>query len=981
MQPKPKRNRRRSTIPKPVQAELHRDRLIKRIRDANDASLIVLLAPAGYGKTTLLAQACRESSSRVAWLTLSEDEASALRLAQSVATVVQQALPKASFEHYRIAVSNDAVAEGLARALVADLNECDFNLDLVLDKIEHLGEDATKWVERFLNELDEGHRILIAGYDTTLPMAQLVASGSAIRLETSILAFTSEETAAYLLARGSNSDATQAHQILEGWCAGLALVAAGAAPQLEPRDLVREVLERLPKDLREVIAEAAVLDVWSEAEARKLGCNLPKGWLKSVQLAGLPMTPITAETHRPHTILLEVLTFELLKKPDLYKELNKAAATMALKSGKTMEVIKYLNNAGNIKKAIKIGHGLIIHLFDHDEFKMARQILEIFDFNILSMELKIRYAKTLIQTNEIDRGESLLNKLYKNDKSNHPLLLIYLSYQYFSRGDVQNYLNYTEKVFECSIDDDTKMQVLINKATGVWYSGNYSESLVYLREANLLAEKLKNLSRLEESFEAMIMPLLALGNRSEVEIVYKKAIEISDLRQSSNSRVRIMNSFATALSAWGENIKSLQLFNTTISMIKDQRDSEFLTAKLRRGIEYMRIGDFENALKDVDWSFQNIDKKVESGSIRFICMLLIQIYHYLNQKELAYKVYIFSQSDDYPKDSFRNSGEVNFIEAFQALFDGNLDYAKMKFENHKFNSTGLWDNCRVNAFIAEISRRQGRLNKSLVSKLVKSLDDLKHDKPLYMDLKSLSGLYKECIRRRWYADRFAAIIDYTPEAINPPKLEIFTFEALEIQLENGPTHLPLKKSAELLVWLALHGPVTRDEIITALWGKDFTSKDIEYFKVAARRLRTALSEHPSITFNPLPFEHGVYRIAKEFDLRIDAATLLSDTPDSSSDVLAVLESYKGDFLPGMEGDWIEQIRARSLDQLLERGLELGHQLEQLDPKDAIRVYDRIRALDELCEPAYRGLERVYLALDRETDAVNTSLAWQKALRS
>jgi LuxR family transcriptional regulator, maltose regulon positive regulatory protein len=180
-----KRHRRRSSIPKPVQAEQRRERLIERIRTATDAALVALLAPAGYGKTTLLAQAARESSSRVAWLTLTEDEASAMRLAHSVANAVTQALPEVTFQQYQTALSNDAVAEGLARALAADLNECDHNLDLVLDKAEHLGEDATKWLERYLNELDEGHRVLMAGYDTTLPMAQLVASGRAIRLETS----------------------------------------------------------------------------------------------------------------------------------------------------------------------------------------------------------------------------------------------------------------------------------------------------------------------------------------------------------------------------------------------------------------------------------------------------------------------------------------------------------------------------------------------------------------------------------------------------------------------------------------------------------------------------------------------------------------------------------------------------------------------------------------------------------------------------
>jgi LuxR family transcriptional regulator, maltose regulon positive regulatory protein len=294
---------------------------------------------------------------------------------------------------------------------------------------------------------------------------------------------------------------------------------------------------------------------------------------------------------------------------------------------------------------------------------------------------------------------------------------------------------------------------------------------------------------------------------------------------------------------------------------------------------------------------------------------------------------------------------------------------------------GVWDEVRAKAFVAEIARRQGKLNRSMVDSFIELLNNVQHDQPLKVDVTLLSGLYEECIRRHWYADRFSEILSYKPEIANPPKLEISTFGYLEVKLEGEFIHSPLKKSTELLVWLILHGPATRSEIISVLWNKKFTTKDMEYFKVAARRLRTALSEHPSITFNPLPFEHGVYRIAEQFDLHLDIAPLISDTPDSSADILALLESYKGEFLPGFQGEWIENIRTRALDTLLERGLELGQQLEQLDPKDAIRVYDRIRALDSLCEPAYQGLERVYRTLGQEANAVDTANAWQKALRS
>lgn len=76
---------------------------------------------------------------------------------------------------------------------------------------------------------------------------------------------------------------------------------------------------------------------------------------------------------------------------------------------------------------------------------------------------------------------------------------------------------------------------------------------------------------------------------------------------------------------------------------------------------------------------------------------------------------------------------------------------------------------------------------------------------------------------------------------NRPLLEIQTLGGLEVRLDAKPVRFPFAKCGELLVWLALHGPATRDQICDVLWNGYVTQSNLEYFRVIVRRIRAALA--------------------------------------------------------------------------------------------------------------------------------------------
>nr|WP_281416398.1 BTAD domain-containing putative transcriptional regulator [Deinococcus aestuarii] len=212
-------------------------------------------------------------------------------------------------------------------------------------------------------------------------------------------------------------------------------------------------------------------------------------------------------------------------------------------------------------------------------------------------------------------------------------------------------------------------------------------------------------------------------------------------------------------------------------------------------------------------------------------------------------------------------------------------------------------------------------------------------------------------------------------------LHIQSLGAVRVTLTGTPLHLPLSKSAEVLVWLALNGEATRDRIVDALWGGSDERRHVEYFKVAVRHLRLALAAHPAVTFNPLPFEAGVYRLSERFTLDLDAGlarrALVSLAPQ---DLRRAVEAYSGAFLPAVEAEWAEPVRADVLEATVAAATTLGSQLERTAPGEAVAWYERAIELDPLHEDGHVRLVRLHTSLGHEVAARHASGRYRRMLR-
>jgi LuxR family maltose regulon positive regulatory protein len=250
---------------------------------ALDGEITLVCAPAGFGKTTLLAQWLQTIDQTAAWLSLDEGDNELPVFVHSLAAALQTAFPDA-FE------ATDALFKAprmlppdqIAPLLVNDLADVPDDVILVLDDY-HLIHDREihTLLELLVEHLPyQVHLVLICRSDPPLPLARWLAKGRLYELRGNDLRFTREETEAFLTRMLGSEAARETAAVLdvrtEGWIAAIRIAAislretsdrASFLQQLDNytarslnRYLFGEILTKQTKEIQEFLERTSILD-------------------------------------------------------------------------------------------------------------------------------------------------------------------------------------------------------------------------------------------------------------------------------------------------------------------------------------------------------------------------------------------------------------------------------------------------------------------------------------------------------------------------------------------------------------------------------------------------------------------------------------------------------------------------------------------------------------------------------------------------
>lgn len=394
-----------------------RTRLAAMLAEARDRQLMVISAPAGYGKTTLLTQWSAQSPWQVAWVSLEASESDPQRFWRYLITALEKLTPRIigrevlELGQSRPAPPLESVVTTLLNALLL-LQE---DVALILDDYHLITDQSTHdSLAFFLDHLPPKlHLVLASRTDPPLPLARLRARQQLFELRASDLRFTPEEVTAFLTADKSLHLSDEQMATLaastEGWIAALHLAAlslqgckdipgflhafaAGAHRSLADY-LAEEVLQQQPKALQTFLMQTALLDRLSgplceamlgdeqEVPGERLqSADAPaQALLERLEQENLFLLPLDAERrwYRYHHLFAEFLRERLRRtSPQQIPVLHQRAAAWYEGQGLLADAIHHALAAGEFSQAARLICQIGEMLVNRSEVALLRRWLE-----------------------------------------------------------------------------------------------------------------------------------------------------------------------------------------------------------------------------------------------------------------------------------------------------------------------------------------------------------------------------------------------------------------------------------------------------------------------------------------------------------------------------------------------------------------------------------------------------------------------------
>ena len=359
-----------------------RSSLIDRLARADTCALVSVVAPAGYGKTTLVAQWAEDNSPALAWVSLDERDNDPKVLLSYVAAALDAVQPVSGRVFEALASPVSSIPGSVIPRLGSALASMTIPVVLVLDDVHLLHNWECRDALSVLADHvpDQSRLVLIGRSEPPLRIARLRAEGRILEVGPGDLALSREEAAELLQAADLTLDEDQVaalHERTEGWPVGLYLAAlylreggsvGTAAFSFRGDDrfvseyMESEILARISARHRVFLTRTAVLERMSESLcAAVLEEPHAAGTLTQLAESNLLLVPLDhqGQWYRYHHLFREMLLAVLERlEPDLVQVLRRRAASWCLRNGLREEALEYSMAAGDVNLAA----GLIAQL-------------------------------------------------------------------------------------------------------------------------------------------------------------------------------------------------------------------------------------------------------------------------------------------------------------------------------------------------------------------------------------------------------------------------------------------------------------------------------------------------------------------------------------------------------------------------------------------------------------------------------------------
>lgn len=514
-------------VPTVGSALVRRSALLAVLSAGRRQKLTLLSAPAGWGKTTLLAQWVSDSDAdgRFGWLSLDSSDNDPVWFWMYVIAALQKISPGVGTRAVDLLTMGADLLQIVLPRLLNDLDTFASRMVLVLDDY-HLVVNAAvhEQMALFISRMPANlHLVLATRSDPALPLARLRASGDLAEIRSQDLCFGADEAAQLLNSvlglDLADEDVHLLQQRTEGWAAGLYLAALSLTGRSDPAEFIRtfagdnrhivdylmaEVLNGQSPQMREFLLRTSVSKRLSgplcDAMLQRSGSAQI---LEKLDRENLFLVPLDMSRHwyRYHHLFGELLRAELHRsEPELVAGLHRRAADWFEAEDLVDEAVRHLAAAGDTERTADLIAADWVNEFNGGGLSTISGWLDLLPGETVSRDPRLSAARAWIAltVNQFDDARSWIETVEAGSAAadmEYPSLdaqLVALRETHaFKTGDLAAALQAAGRAITLDFDDAGQAQSAACSVYGsaLYFSGSIDEAKATFRQAVALAEK------------------------------------------------------------------------------------------------------------------------------------------------------------------------------------------------------------------------------------------------------------------------------------------------------------------------------------------------------------------------------------------------------------------------------------------------------------------------------------------------------------
>ncbi len=981
------------TIPHVRHVLVDRSRLMRLLEEGMRARLTLLIAPAGYGKTTLLSEWAIHGVRPAAWISLDKQDDDWVQFWSYITASIREQIPGFGPSVWPLLEQGPSASvvstEPAIQAMLNELEQITDELVIILDDV-HLIESHViyKSLSYLLEHLPAHiHLYMASRTELTFPTARLLARGELRRITMQELRFGPEEGFAFFrdtteLSLTRDQVAQLCHQT-EGWISGLQLAAISLKGSHNIEEsihrfsghqqdiaeyLLEEVFRHQTEELRSFLLRTSILSRMNHSLCQAVtGQESSQEQLEKLEQYHLFIIPLDEqqEWYRYHHLWSEFLHKMFYRQSEVeWEKAHVHAASWLESHGFLEEAAEHYLTGRQFQEVVRI---MEEHLYTFlykksvvlsrwilqvpERYLVHRPYLEWFYLNLMFVDRrqwkyipeKVEQAKT--------RYEALKGQMEENEwKTFMGDLYLLHAMSFFIQKDLKHSADYLIKADQYMMHNSISHLIGQNKHFG---TEEFEDHLFYINDYHEAASYLKRMinhsgARTDHPYIASMFAsyskLLYEWNRlEEAEANINRIVRLDNKSLMPRMAFPVYITAARIQIGLGKPTKAQELMEQ-LKLQLDSPDYELFMRKIEaeEAWQFVHQGHIEYGIK---WLQRNEMAHTDEVSLHsvFEYLALANVLAACGHREQALALSEKLLQLLMKADRLRDRIKVLILQSVLLQTMSQKEKALLRLESalQLAQPEGF-----IRSFVDE-----GAVMAELLTE--------------YVQADSSSSASIE------YAESLLPIFpDLQPLTQEDTRVQVRTFGRFQFMGRSGEEEIKWRTSKveELIAYLVHHRgePVDRDKILDSLWGDVDASRAKGLFNTTVYYLRKNLS---AIGIEGI-VQHvrGFYRIQmNRFDCDIDAFDqLISDgIPIGSTNIKQYEEQleklYQTGYLEGNDYPWAEQKRIDLESAYTGMLLQIyEHYVQERELSAAVHLLKKILACNPLNEDIHEKLIHVYL---------------------